>query len=164
MVLIVKIYYTKFPYLYSTKYDCNHTLKKRFTIPSYSQMQAMKFLIYIFLFAIMVRPVFPVLEYLINYDHIRKELCENRNKPQQDCNGKCHLKKELAKASENETPSSQEKKNQSVEIVVLFLENIEAFSFPEMIKPVLKVDTFYTNLYSHLDTVPVFHPPTSYSS
>lgn len=120
----------------------------------------MKSFVYIFLFAIMARPVFPILEYLIHYEHIVKDLCENRNKPQQDCNGKCHLKKELAKASETGQPSSQEKKSQPNEVVVLFLEDVDAFVFMTIKKPSLKIDSFYTNLYAHLGAVVVFHPPT----
>lgn len=106
----------------------------------------------------MARPAFPILEYAIHYDHISKELCENKNKPKSDCNGKCHLKKELAKASENEQPL-QEKKSFSNEIFTLFLEDIALFIFKEFRIFPLKINAFYTNLYSHLDTVLVFRPP-----
>ena len=151
-------YFTKLLNLYFLKYDCNHTFKKRFTIPSYFQNHIMKLFVYLFLFAIMARPVFPILEYAVNYEHIAKELCENKNKPKSDCNGKCHLKKELAKASENDQPS-QGKKSFSNEIFPLFIEDITSFIFKEFRIYSLKIHTFYTNLYSHLDTVLVFHPP-----
>lgn len=118
----------------------------------------MRLFVYLFLFAIMAKPIFPILEYVVNYEHIAKELCENKNVPQLDCNGKCHLKKELAKASENE-PASQEKKSLSNETFTLFLEDIALFIFKEIRMPSLKIYTFYTNLYSHLDTVLVFRPP-----
>ncbi len=48
----------------------------------------------------LVKPVLPVVEYMVNYDYISKVLCENKAKPKLKCNGKCHLMKELAKASE----------------------------------------------------------------
>ena len=40
---------------------------------------------------VLVSPSVPILEYLINYNYIVNELCENRNKPVLTCNGKCYL-------------------------------------------------------------------------
>ena len=45
----------------------------------------------------LVKPAIPFLEYIVNYDYIVKELCENKDKPELKCNGKCHLAKQLAK-------------------------------------------------------------------
>ena len=59
----------------------------------------------------MVKPVLPVLSYFVNYEYIANELCENQDKPEMECNGKCHLKKELAKASSEENSNSKDKKN-----------------------------------------------------
>ena len=36
-------------------------------------------------------PLYPVLDYVIHYDYIVEELCENRDKPVLACNGKCYL-------------------------------------------------------------------------
>ena len=46
---------------------------------------------------VLVQPVLPVLEYLINYDYIVNELCENRDKPILTCNGKCYLGDQVEK-------------------------------------------------------------------
>lgn len=40
---------------------------------------------------VLIQPSLPILEYMINYDYIVKELCENRDKPVLTCNGKCYL-------------------------------------------------------------------------
>jgi hypothetical protein len=45
----------------------------------------------------LVGPVLPVLDYLINYDYIAKELCINKNKPVLACNGKCYLEGQFDK-------------------------------------------------------------------
>lgn len=37
-----------------------------------------------------------------NQAYIARELCENKAKPQMHCNGRCHLKKQLAKEQEQE--------------------------------------------------------------
>ncbi len=48
----------------------------------------------------LVRPLWPVFEYVVNYDYIVNVLCENRSKPQLECDGKCYLSKQLSKESE----------------------------------------------------------------
>lgn len=46
----------------------------------------------------------------MNRSYIAKELCENRNRPELHCNGKCFLKKKLQAAEEKE--KKQERENQ----------------------------------------------------
>jgi hypothetical protein len=43
-----------------------------------------------------------VVHYALNRTAITREFCENKSKPLQQCNGKCHLAKELKKADEAE--------------------------------------------------------------
>lgn len=45
----------------------------------------------------MVRPIMPIIEYYANYDYIATVLCENKDKPYLECNGKCYLEKQLKK-------------------------------------------------------------------
>jgi hypothetical protein len=40
--------------------------------------------------------------FLINQNYIARELCENKAKPGSKCNGKCHLKKKLNEANNQE--------------------------------------------------------------
>jgi len=49
----------------------------------------------------MVRPLVPIIEYHANYEYIATVLCENRDKPYLECNGKCYLEKQLKKNSHN---------------------------------------------------------------
>ena len=55
----------------------------------------------------LLQPLYPVLEYVIHYDYIVAELCENREKPLLDCHGKCYLGKQLANVDvdSQETPA-----------------------------------------------------------
>ena len=43
----------------------------------------------------MLRPITPLVEYVINYDYISKVLCINKDKPELSCKGKCQLMKKL---------------------------------------------------------------------
>lgn len=51
------------------------------------------------------RMYIPYLNYCINYKYISTVLCENKNKPQMHCNGKCHLKKTIKTAAEEDSKS-----------------------------------------------------------
>lgn len=46
---------------------------------------------------VLIQPAIPILEYLINYDYIVNELCENKEKPILTCNGKCYLGDQVEK-------------------------------------------------------------------
>ena len=47
----------------------------------------------------MVRPLIPIIEYHVNYDYIANVLCENKDRPYLECNGKCYLEKQLKKVN-----------------------------------------------------------------
>jgi len=54
----------------------------------------------------MLRPVQPYVEYILNQNYIAEFLCINKDKPELQCNGKCHLVKQIEKQQENEPLSS----------------------------------------------------------
>ncbi|MCO6175474.1 hypothetical protein NHF50_10505 [Flavobacterium sp. NRK F10] len=108
-----------------------------------------------------IKPVIPVLDYVVNYDYIKNELCVNKDKPQLHCNGKCHLAKELGKASEQGKPQSNDKKeNYHLESEILFYQNLRTFQFLAFIKTSLKEDNFYySDTYQFTFSDKAFHPP-----
>lgn len=58
------------------------------------------------------RTLLPVMGYMANYDYYAYVLCENKNKPEQHCNGKCCLNKQIRKNSER----SSENENSSLNL------------------------------------------------
>lgn len=116
--------------------------------------------LFIVSFMMLLKPVVPVFQYVINYEYISEVLCINKEKPEMHCNGKCHLMQELAKASEDEKPLSEKKSHHS-EVEVLFIEELASFDFSSEKQFVAKTPiSFYSNLYSHIDCNSVFHPPS----
>ena len=94
--------------------------------------------------------------FLYNQDYIVANLCENIDKPELECNGKCHLKKELTEGT---------KKNQEDKIVIS--ENTLFFT-NEVIEIVLEEPIYFTQkldysyyLEKDIDGYYsfVFHPP-----
>lgn len=76
------------------------------------------------------------------------------------CNGKCHLMKELAKASESEKPISSDKKTAYQESETLFFEKIKEFKLASLyFTDIQKTNSSYSNLYYFLNSDSVFRPP-----
>ena len=120
----------------------------------------MKKVIILISFLMFLKPVLPVLEYIVNYDYIVTELCENKSKPELHCNGKCHLEKELAKASESDSSTSSEKKTSFQQAEIVFCQAIEAMDFRQIYFPnSTLISNNYSNFYFHLNNSYVFHPP-----
>jgi hypothetical protein len=121
-----------------------------------------KNVIFILLFVIVLKPILPVIDYVVNFNYFSKVLCENKVKPKLNCNGKCQLMKELAKASEQEKPiNSDTKDNSKQEIEVLFLNDLtEVFIGQNFFYSKTSLGDYYSNLYFHTVCCSVFHPPT----
>jgi len=108
----------------------------------------------------LLKPVLPVVDYVVNYEYITKVLCVNKAKPKLQCNGKCHLMKELAKTSESQTPISSNKKIATQELEVLFFEEIKSFKITSLyFEEKQKTISIYSNSYFYLNSVSVFRPP-----
>ena len=120
----------------------------------------MKKAIFIIALFLLLKPILPIVEYVVNYEYISKVLCVNKAKPMMHCNGKCHLMKELAKASESEKPIS-DKKIVVHEFEILFFQDIKPFTITSFLNTNQAVlHAKYLNLYAHLHDKLVFHPPT----
>ncbi|MCD9853863.1 hypothetical protein LUD75_04065 [Epilithonimonas sp. JDS] len=111
------------------------------------------------IFTIALRPLMPMVDYAVNYDFINKNLCENKAKPELLCNGKCYLKKEIAKTS-----TDQSKNDSRINISALadiFIIN-ETFVFSSNhfnIIENLKINSEFSDSYNFSLFSKIFHPP-----
>jgi len=81
-------------------------------------------------FIMLVKPFWPVAEYIVNYDYIKNVLCENLDKPMLNCDGKCYLAKQLAKESQQDQENPFGEKNTKTETITsLFLESLPQINF-----------------------------------
>jgi len=121
----------------------------------------MKQLLVILTLLMFLKPILPVLEYVFNYDYIVNELCENKLKPELKCNGKCHLTKELAKASEGNSDNSSDKKITFEQTEIVFFQEIKPIEIRQIyFLNETSIGNNYSNLYFHLNDCAFFHPPT----
>lgn len=110
------------------------------------------------IFVMLVKPLWPVAEYIINYDYIVTNLCENRAQPQLQCDGKCYLSKLLAKENGQQEDNPFENNQQNHEVVLLHYYYAQYdFNLPSIIDGLNKI------LWPYMDqknTSPLIHQPT----
>jgi hypothetical protein len=96
--------------------------------------------------------------YYANKDFISRNLCENRDKPTMHCEGRCCLKKKLAKEGKEQAPSPR---NQKSEEVALFFSNTRfevVYHSYSLSRPAYYISNdLHTSSFHH----PVFRPPSA---
>ena len=98
--------------------------------------------------------------YSLNIEYIIQELCENKDKPELNCKGKCYLKKKMADADKAEKQSSEIFKQIEFPVFIT-LTNLSLIADYILIENSLPVNK---NLYSHNPNFKIFHPPSESNS
>jgi len=103
---------------------------------------------------------FPFLcfHYELNKDYIAANFCENKDKPELHCYGKCHLDKQLAKTGD--LPTSNSSKESAKVLTVDFVENLQTINFdnnPVIVNKSYKSIQDPGSLQGYVESV--FHPP-----
>ena len=106
----------------------------------------------------MLRPVGPMLEYVIYEDYIAEFLCINKEKTELNCNGKCYLMQRLAEQEEQKKQNLPKitLEEYPIGFVELFTISTQKNGFKQTVT--LKN---YTNNYSFLFSYSNFHPPNT---
>ncbi len=103
----------------------------------------------------MVRPFVPFMEYALNYEYISTVLCENKDKPEMGCHGKCHLAKEVEKQQNEEKPIA----NINLKEYPIGFVNILKIKKRDSSHEKLKTKFGYIQSYSYLFSHKFFQPP-----
>lgn len=110
---------------------------------------------------VLFKPLFPFIDYALNKEYIAKNLCENRNKPKMNCNGKCHLMKQVQKASseDNSPANNSSQKNSSQEENITHVAGNFSFDFKQIVSVTNKISVLFQNYFPAPYTNGIFHPP-----
>ncbi|MGB3774760.1 MAG: hypothetical protein WA951_05850 [Leeuwenhoekiella sp.] len=119
----------------------------------------MKQSLILFVLMIVFKPVFPVLEYVVDYDYISTVLCINKDKPELNCNGKCYLMQSLAEAAKEEADQKKENLLKKVDVPLLFVVQAEASSAVTADATVRRSILTAPIFYSFENTFDFLHPP-----
>ena len=94
-------------------------------------------------------------QFVLNQDYIAEELCENKEEPELECNGKCYLSKELEKDSERKN----DEKTSKLEILLFCDCKIESYeTSTDFIVEKSEFSNFLGKLSNGFESG-VFHPP-----
>lgn len=92
-------------------------------------------------FLALLNPISPFINYTLNKQEIIEKFCENKDKPELQCEGKCHLKKQIEKKA-----NSEESEEESSEM--------------EIISPIGRVSTYniiHLSTFTRKTTSPSFN-------
>ncbi|WP_143304971.1 hypothetical protein [Chitinophaga vietnamensis] len=95
-----------------------------------------------------------VMQYWANETFIAQNLCENRDKPQLHCNGKCHLKKQLDRDSRQDKESNNGKER----FEVMYVDVLQQFHLQPATSEISKTSSYRDPAIS-APVFAIFHPP-----
>ncbi|UJH68468.1 hypothetical protein [Allomuricauda sp. SCSIO 65647] len=108
----------------------------------------------------LIKPLWPIAEYIANYDYITNVLCENRDKPQLQCNGKCYLSKQLAKEAEQNDQNPFGERFFIEMLQTVFFEPLTTLSIEYSVKSDSKNKIVYLhNFFSSRHLLVLIQPP-----
>ena len=97
-------------------------------------------------------------EFKINQKYIAATLCDNRNKPELQCNGKCYLMKKMKDALEKEKKQEQANQKKGVQDFCILTGSVSIlFAIPKA----PKLEPSYLPLDLPRVSFEVLHPPPS---
>ncbi len=130
----------------------------------------MKYLLNILLLVLLVshtsKTIITFVSFKCNQRYIASTLCENKQKPALECDGKCYLKKQIKKQQESEDSPLSLKKVQFFDFFIP--QESKPFSFSSYYSPVHVVQIAKTiffedmGLYARLWITEVLRPPTCF--
>jgi hypothetical protein len=97
------------------------------------------------------------ISYAVNKDYIAKNLCENRDKPQMKCCGKCHLAKQLNKTENDNSKNKTTQRFVFDFYVGRFADSLSLFQAQYANQRAL--EAMRSQQYSFDPLHSVFHPP-----
>ncbi|QMW03249.1 hypothetical protein [Spirosoma foliorum] len=119
-------------------------------------------LVYILLIATLLPTVSQwgtIAYYHANKDYIARVLCENRDKPEMHCDGKCYLAKKL-KAQEDRQDKETATRLENVPVITLFCSDLSTFLIvPQTIRLVTTQLPLYVASAYRAPLSAVFQPP-----
>lgn len=89
-----------------------------------------------------------ITNYIVDYDYISQVLCINKEEPELQCNGKCHLNKELNKAESSEDNDSKNNSRTNLEIGITYFLNTQEETHISQLLSLEKNNYYYTEFYS----------------
>ncbi|QNL49873.1 hypothetical protein H8S90_24785 [Olivibacter sp. SDN3] len=121
-----------------------------------------KFMVLLLIVVVVMQPLgrlWLFVSFKINQGYIAKELCENRNRPELECNGQCVFMKKIKQLDKQEHEHAPVQVKQLVEIVYV---GNQFYWDPSIFLPLLKTGKYLITNSIHISSkqlLAVFKPP-----
>ena len=103
----------------------------------------------------MLRPLIPLIDYLINQDYVAEFLCINKDVPEMQCKGKCQLAKKI-----EEQKQEKQKNLPRIQLEDYPIGIVELIKLKSKIVSVTQSSfSFFEDNYSFQSTTEIFRPP-----
>lgn len=96
--------------------------------------------------------------YKVNKEYITRVLCQNRDKPQLHCNGKCYLAKKLKEQQQKQDQQTSDRV-ESIPVLQLFASPLAFFEFGAAHLPIVGPANFSYKLASYQAPLSILVPP-----
>ncbi|WP_139149344.1 hypothetical protein [Ulvibacter litoralis] len=126
-----------------------------------------KVFLFILLLSFSVRPIFYVsniLYYELNIDYIIETYCVNTDKPELQCNGKCHLSKQLQLVSQetNDSEGNLITNIISESFFPVYFQSEDTINFDTSLLTIVRLQNFYySENYAYKLDYQLLKPPIS---
>jgi len=109
----------------------------------------------------LVKPLWPIIEYVANYDYIVEVLCVNRDRPQMECDGKCYLAQRLAEEQKDhdKNPFGEQRSKTELQPLVFFLEPMGFEPWSGHQERDIAYSLYLQDLHGLLTLADIEHPP-----
>jgi hypothetical protein len=109
----------------------------------------------------LVKPLWPIMEYVANYEYISEVLCKNKNRPELQCNGKCYLAKQLEEQQTNQdkNPFGDQQSKTEVQPIVFFQTLLSVDLSSQFQTCIAPSGYHYQDLHTSLFVSDIPHPP-----
>lgn len=94
----------------------------------------------------------------LNKSYVALNLCENKDKPELKCGGKCHLKKQIKKNRDEENKATKNNEKEKSELVFI-TQTENKTKQPTIPNPFLITRCIYTNNYTFSYYANLLRPP-----
>jgi len=103
----------------------------------------------------MLRPLIPLVDYLINQDYISEFLCINKDETEMQCNGKCQLAKKIEEQNEEKQKNIPRIQLEDYPIGFVKITQLKL----KIITSLMNATFLYKEEYSYQSISKVFRPP-----
>ncbi|WP_080056386.1 hypothetical protein [Spirosoma aerolatum] len=120
------------------------------------------FILYLLLFATLLPTMSSwgiIAQYQLNKEYIARVLCENRNRPELHCDGKCYLAKRLKAQQEKQDKETTERVQKTPSIQLFFMDAIGFTCSPASLTQQTHTAFTYQLAAYSAPILPVFQPP-----